>query len=141
LLYSFRPIDHERNDSGAASPSDMFRIRKYSFSLIIIIENYFDELGPPLFGITRPPFFPPPFMPPPPNPFMMGPRFPMPVGGPHGMISPIPHLMTNGSGGGSDTNSFEIVDSTNITPNSTSYDVQLNGSAVSPTPDGRSFEK
>lgn len=114
---NFRPIDHERNDSGAASPSDMFRMR------------------PTLFGLTRPPFFPPPFMPPPPNPFMMGPRFPMPVGGPHGMISPIPHLMTNGSGGGSDTNSFEIVDSTNITPNSTSYDVQLNGSAVSPTPD------
>jgi hypothetical protein len=62
----------------------------------------------------------------------------MPVGGPHGMISPIPHLMTNGSGG-SDANSFEIVDSTNITPNSTSYDAQLNGSAVSPTPDGKSF--
>ena len=34
-----------------------------------------------------------------------------------------PHLMTNGSGGGSDANSFEIVDSTNITPNSISYDV------------------
>ncbi len=79
--------------------------------------------------------------PPPPNPFMMGPRFPMQMGGPHGMISPIPHLMTNGSGGGSDTNSFEIVDSTNITPNSTSYDMQLNGSAVSPTHDGRTLEK
>jgi hypothetical protein len=71
----------------------------------------------------------------------MGPRFPMQMGGPHGMISPIPHLMTNGSGGGSDTNSFEIVDSTNITPNSTSYDMQLNGSAVSPTHDGRTLEK
>jgi hypothetical protein len=65
----------------------------------------------------------------------------MQMGGPHGMISPIPHLMTNGSGGGSDTNSFEIVDSTNITPNSTSYDMQLNGSAVSPTHDGRTLEK
>lgn len=93
----------------------------------------------PPFGLARPPFFPPPFMPPP-NPFMMAPRFPMPMGGPHGMISPISHLMTNGSGGGSDTNSFEIVDSTNITPNSTSYDTQVNGSAVSPPPDGkRSF--
>jgi hypothetical protein len=69
---------------------------------------------------------------------MMGARFPMPVGGPHGMISPIPHLMTNGSGG-SDTNSFEFVDSANITPNSTSYDAQFNGSAVSPTHDGKSF--
>jgi len=29
LFYSFRPIDHERNDSGAASPSEMFRIRKH----------------------------------------------------------------------------------------------------------------
>ena len=88
-----------------------------------------------MFGLPRPPFFPP-FMPPP-NPFMMGARFPMPVTGPHGMISPIPHLMTNGSGG-SDANSFEIVDSTNITPNSTSYDTQLNGSAISPTPNGNS---
>jgi hypothetical protein len=67
---------------------------------------------------------------------MMGPRFPMPMPGPHGMISPIAHLMTNGSAGGSDANSFEIVDSTNITPNSTSYDVPLNGSAASPIPDG-----
>jgi hypothetical protein len=64
----------------------------------------------------------------------------MPVGGPHGMISPIPHLMTNGSGG-SDANSFEIVDSTNITPNSTSYDAQFNGSAISPAPDGKNFWK
>jgi len=72
---------------------------------------------------------------PPPNPFLMAPRFPMPPGGPHGMISPIPHLMTNGSAGGSDSNSFEMVDSTNITPNSTSYDVQVNGSATSPIPD------
>jgi len=85
--------------------------------------------------MPRPPFFPPPFMPPP-NPFLMAPRFPMPPGGPHGMISPIPHLMTNGSAGGSDSNSFEMVDSTNITPNSTSYDVQVNGSATSPIPDG-----
>ncbi|CAF4097930.1 unnamed protein product, partial [Adineta steineri] len=78
------PIGHERNDSGAASPSEMFRIR------------------PPLFTMQRPPFFPPPFMPPPPpNPFMMGARFPMPpMGGPHGLISPIPHIMTNGSGAG-----------------------------------------
>ena len=29
-LDSFRPIDHERNDSGAASPAEMLRIRKYS---------------------------------------------------------------------------------------------------------------
>lgn len=77
-------------------------------------------------------------MPPPPNPFMMGARFPMPMGGLPGMTSPIQHLMTNGSGG-SDANSFEIVDSTNITPNSTSYDTQLNGSAASPTPDGKNF--
>ncbi len=77
-------------------------------------------------------------MPPPTNPFMLGPRFSMPVGGPHGMISPIPHLMINSSGG-SDANSFEIVDSANITPNSTSYDAQVNGVAVSPMPDGKSF--
>ncbi|CAF4484310.1 unnamed protein product [Rotaria sp. Silwood1] len=117
-----KPIDYGRNDSGAASPAEMLRIR------------------PPLFGLPRPPFFPPPFMPPP-NPFMMGPRFPMPVGGPHGMISPISHLITNGSGGGSDANSFEIVDSINVTPNSTSYDTQLNGSAVSPIPNGKNFEQ
>lgn len=92
-----------------------------------------------MFGMPRPPFFPPPFLPAPPNPFMMGPRFPMPMAGPMGMISPISHLMTNGSAGGSDANSFEIVDSTNITPNSTSYDAQINGSAVSPTPDGTSM--
>jgi hypothetical protein len=96
------------------------------------------DLGPPLFGMHRPPFFPPPFMPPPPNPFMMGARFPMPVGGLHGMISPIPHLITNGSGG-SDSNSFEIVDPSNITPNSSSYDIQLNGSAASPEPHSMKF--
>jgi len=79
-------------------------------------------------------------MPPPPNPFMMGARFPMPVGGLHGMISPIPHLITNGSGG-SDSNSFEIVDPSNITPNSSSYDIQLNGSAASPEPNSMKFEK
>lgn len=61
----------------------------------------------------------------------------MPMPGPHGMISPIQHLMTNGSMGGSDANSFEIVDSINVTPNSTSYDAQLNGSAVSPVPNGK----
>jgi len=71
---------------------------------------------------------------------MLGPRFPMPVGGPHGIISPIPHLMINSSGG-SDANSFEIVDSANITPNSTSYDAQVNGAAVSPMPDGKSFSR
>jgi len=114
---NFRPIDHQRNDSGAASPAEMFGPR------------------PPMFGMPRPPFFPPHFLPAPPNPFMMGPRFPMPMAGPMGMISPISHLMTNGSAGGSDANSFEIVDSTNITPNSTSYDAQINGSAVSPTHD------
>ena len=140
LFSSFRSIDQERNDSGAASPAEMFRIRKTYVSAIIIIINPSYLLGPPMFGLARPPFFPPPFMPPPPhNPFMMPPRFPMPVGGPHGMISPIPHLMTNGSGGGSDTNSFEIVDASSITPNSTNYDTQLNGSAVSPIPDGRAF--
>lgn len=89
--------------------------------------------------MPRPPFFPPPFMPPP-NPFMMGARFPMPIGGLHGMISPIPNLMTNGSGG-SDSNSFEIVDASNITPNSSTHDAQLNGSAASPPPDGMNFEK
>jgi hypothetical protein len=90
-----------------------------------------------MFGMGRPPFFPPPFLPvPPPPPYMMPPHFPMPVPGPHGMISPIAHLVTNGSVGGSDANSFELVDSTNITPNSTSYDVPLNGSAVSPYPQG-----
>lgn len=66
----------------------------------------------------------------------MGARFPMPMGGPPGMLSPIPPIMSNGS----DTNSFEIVDSVNVTPNSTSYDAQLNGSAVSPTPPGKDFQ-
>ena len=92
-------------------------------------------------AMPRPPFFPPPFLPHPVHPFMMGPRLPMGMGmpGPHGMISPIGHMMTNGSGGGSDANSFEIVDSANITPNSTSYDPQINGSAASPTPEGKVF--
>jgi hypothetical protein len=83
--------------------------------------------GPPLFGLPRPPFFPPQFMPP--NPFMLHPRFPMQPGGPHGMISPIPHLITNGN----DTNTSEMIDS----PNSASYDTQLNGVGISPISDGK----
>ena len=31
FFFSFRPIDHERNDSGAASPSDMYRMSKNCF--------------------------------------------------------------------------------------------------------------
>jgi len=59
---NFRPIDHQRNDSGTNSPSEMFIPRP-----------------PPLF----PPFFPSPFMPHlPSNPFIMHPRFPMPNPGP-----------------------------------------------------------
>ena len=108
-------------------------------SLSHSLSHHHRSLGPPLpFGLPRPPFFPPHFLSgPPPNPFMMGPRFPMPMAGSHGMLSPIAHLMTNGSAGGSDANSFENVDSTNITPNSTSYDVQTNGSAASPRDDGK----
>lgn len=59
----------------------------------------------------------------------------MPMGGPPGMISPIQPIMMNGNS--SDANSFEIVDSVNVTPNSTSYDAQLNGSAISP---GKDFQ-
>jgi len=63
----------------------------------------------------------------------MHPRFPIPPGGPHGMLSPISHLITNGS----DANSSEMIDSSNLTPNSTSYDAQSNGAVVSPLPDGK----
>ena len=112
-----------------------------SFDLTFSTNNCF-YLGPPPFSFARPPFFPPPFMPPPlPNSFMMAPRFPMTVDSPHGLISPIPHLVTNGNGGGNDANSFEIVDSVNITPNSTSYDSQVNGSTVSPMAEDRGSEK
>ena len=140
LSSSFRPIDHQRNDSGAASPAEMFRARTFALTLLYaFLCNVHRSLGPPPppFGLGRPPFFPPFLGGPPPNPFMMGPRFPMPMPGPHGLLSPIAHLMTNGSAGGSDANSFEHVDSTNITPNSTSYDVQMNGSAASPRDDGK----
>ncbi len=75
--------------------------------------------------------------PPPPNPFMMHPRFSMPTNGPQGMVSPITHLITNSN----DANNSEIIDSSNITPNSTSYDAQSNGEIVSPIPDGKNFSK
>jgi hypothetical protein len=61
----------------------------------------------------------------------------MPSTGPHGMISPIAQLVTNGS----NSNSFEIVDSENITPNSTSYDAQPNGAESSSILDGKNSKK
>ena len=67
---------------------------------------------------------------------MLHPRFPMPPGGPHGMISPISHLIINGN----DANNSEIIDSSNITPNSISHDVQSNETAGSPIPDGENFQ-
>ncbi|CAF4196018.1 unnamed protein product [Rotaria sp. Silwood2] len=100
-----KPIDYQHNNSGGTSPTEMFIHR------------------PTLFNMPRPPFFPPPFM--------MHPRFPMTPVGPHGIMSPISHLITNGS----DTNNSEIIDSSNITPNSTSYDMESNEIAVSPLPD------
>ncbi|UJR22902.1 hypothetical protein I4U23_025930 [Adineta vaga] len=111
---NFRPIDHQRNESGATSPADMFMPR------------------PPMFGLPRPPFYPTPFLPhPPPNAFMMHPRFPMPTTSPHGMISPLSHLMINSN----DMNNSENVDSSNITPNSTSYERQSNEGVLSPVPE------
>ncbi|CAF0886914.1 unnamed protein product [Adineta ricciae] len=111
---NFRPIDHQRNESGATSPTEMFMPR------------------PPMFGLPRPPFFPTPFMPvPPPNTFMMHPRFPMPAASPHGMISPVSHLLINSN----DMSNSENIDSSNITPNSTGYERQSNGGVLSPVPE------
>lgn len=70
------------------------------------------------------------------NPFMMHPRFPMPTPGPHGMISPIAHLTVNGGDG----NSSEMIDLSNLTPNSISCDAQLNGGLGSPVVTGNSDE-
>ncbi|CAF1107005.1 unnamed protein product [Rotaria sordida] len=111
---NFRPIDYQHNNSGGASPTEMFIPR------------------PTLFNLPRPPFFPPPFMPPlQANPFMMHPRFPMTPVGSYGIMSPMSHLITNGSDG----NNSEIIDSSNITPNSTSYDMESNGITTSSLPD------
>ncbi|CAF4112772.1 unnamed protein product, partial [Adineta steineri] len=111
-----KPIDHQRNDSGTLSPVDMFMSRP----------------PPPFMGFPRPPFFPPSFMSgPPPNAFIMHPRFPMPTTSPHGMISPLSHLMINSN----DTNNSEITDSSNVTPNSTSYETHSNGGILSPVPE------
>ncbi|CAF1379791.1 unnamed protein product [Rotaria sp. Silwood1] len=111
---NFKPIDYQHNDSGGTSPTEMFIPR------------------PTLFNLPRPPFFPPPFMSyPQPNSFMMHPRFPMTPVGPHGIISPISHLITNGN----DTNNSEMIDSSNITPNSMNYDTQSNGITTLSLPD------
>ncbi len=94
-------------------------------------------LGPPLFGLSRPPFFPQAFLShPPPNPFIMHPRFPISTPGPHGMMSPISHIITNGN----DLTSSEIIDSSNLIPNSTNYDTQSNENVISPVPDSKSFQ-
>ncbi len=83
--------------------------------------------GPPIFGLSRPPFFPQAFLShPPPNPFIMHPRFPIPTPGSHGMMSPISNLMTNGN----DLISSEIIDSTN-------YDIKSNEVVISPVPDSK----
>jgi hypothetical protein len=58
----------------------------------------------------------------------MHPRFPMPNPGPHGILSPISHLINNSN----DANTSEIIDSSN----STSYDA-----VVSPVPNGKKFRK
>lgn len=68
----------------------------------------------------------------PPNLFMMHPRFPMPTAVPHGTISPIQHWTVNGN----DMNSTEMVNSTDITPNSISCDGQVDETADSPPTHG-----
>jgi hypothetical protein len=68
---------------------------------------------------------------------MMHQRYPMPTASPHGMVSPISHLIINGN----DANNSQIVDSSNITPNSTSHDTQSNGGAASPAPDSKNYER
>ncbi|CAM2714606.1 unnamed protein product [Rotaria socialis] len=108
---NFRPIDHQRSDSGGTSPTEMFMPR------------------PPIFNLSGPPFYPPPFMPhPPPNLFMMHPRFSMSPIGPHEMASPISNLVTNAN----EPNDSEAIDSLNITSNATNYNGQSNGVARSP---------
>lgn len=52
----------------------------------------------------------------------------MPNPGPHGILSPISHLINNSN----DANTSEIIDSSN----STSYDA-----VVSPVPNGKKFRK
>lgn len=71
----------------------------------------------------------------PPNPFMMHPRFPMPMAGSHRVISPIPNLTINGG----DANNSEIIDSSNLTPNSISCDAQSNGALGSPVVTGKNL--
>ena len=96
------------------------------FYLLNNLSNSSFYSGPPPFGLSRPPFFPGPFLPhPPPNAFIMHPRFPMPNSGPHGMMSPIAPLITNGS----DANNSEIIDS------------QSNEVLASPATDGKYFYK
>ena len=134
FCFSFRPIDHQRNDSGATSPTEMFIPSNYSYfrnkSLLSVV-----GLGPPQYGFPRPPFYPSTFMPPPPpNLFMMHPRFPMANLPPHGAISPTQHLIINGN----ETNSAEMVDFSNLTPNSLNYDGQTNDSIHSPSTNGKS---
>ena len=99
-----------------------------------ISSSWFLHVGPPMFGLPRHPFFPTPFMPvPPPNTFMMHPRFPMPAASPHGMISPVSHLLINSN----DMSNSENIDSSNITPNSTGYERQSNGGVLSPVPESK----
>lgn len=69
-----------------------------------------------MFPLTRPPFFPPPH----PNAFIMHPRFPISIPGPHGIMSPIPPLMVNNS----DNNQSEIFDTSSSIVN------DLNGSST-----------
>ena len=101
------------------------------------------RLGPPPFGLSRPLFYPSPFMPSPqPNLFMMHPRFPMPTAVPHGTTSPIQHLIVNSN----EMNSTEMVNSSDITPNSISCDGQVDGMGDSPATHGEhdlipSFDK
>jgi hypothetical protein len=52
------------------------------------------------------------------------------------MMSPISHIITNGN----DLTSSEIIDSSNLIPNSTNYDTQSNENVISPVPDSKSFQ-
>lgn len=88
--------------------------------------------GQPQYSFSRPPFYPSHFMPP--HPFMMHPGFPMANLPPHGTISPTQQLTINGN----EPNSVEIVNSTNLTPNSLSYDGQTNDGIHSPASNGES---
>ena len=70
-------MDQLANDSRTRSPAELSVERAYW--LLSILEPTLLSTGPPLFTVTRPPFFRPPFLPvlPPLNPLLMHFRCPM----------------------------------------------------------------